>query len=46
MLGNKNAEKTPKLEKLKLKLLKFLKRYDLNRFYHEKADVLRIPKML
>ena len=27
----KNAKKTPKLEKLKRKLLKFLKRYDLYR---------------
>ena len=41
-----NAKKTQKLEKLKHKLLKFFKRYDLNRGYHVKADVLRIPKML
>ena len=38
--------KTPKLEKLKRKLLK--KRKDMNYigWYHVKSDVLRIPKML
>ena len=40
-----NARKTPKLEELKRKLLKILKRYDLNRGYHVKADVLTFPKM-
>ena len=40
-----NAKKTPKLEKLKRKLLNFLKMYDLLGWYHEKADVLTIPKM-
>ena len=41
-----NAQKTPKLEKLKRKLLNVLKRYDLYGWYHGKGDVLRIPKML
>ena len=41
-----NAQKTPKLEKLKRKLLNVLKRYDLYGWYHGKGDVLSIPKML
>ena len=40
-----NAKKTPKLEKLKRKLLKIINMYDLYRGYHEKADVLSFPKM-
>ena len=41
-----NAKKTPKLEKLKRKLLNVLKRYDLYGWYHGKGDVQSIPKML
>ena len=40
-----NAKKTQKLEKLKCKLLKLLKGYDLYRGYQVKADVLSFPKM-
>ena len=42
-----NAKKTPKLEKLKRKLLNFLKRYDLYRGVpcEREENVLAIPKM-
>ena len=40
-----NAKKTPKLEKLKRKLLKIINMYDLYRGYQVKADVLSFPKM-
>ena len=39
------AKQTQKLEKLKRKLLKLFKGYDLYRGYHVKADVLSFPKM-
>jgi len=41
----KMPKKTQKLEKLKRKLLKILKRYDLSGWYHVKADVLSFQKM-
>ena len=44
-LCNENAKKTPKLEKLK-RNSNFLKGMTHIGWYHEKSDVLRIPKML
>ena len=41
-----NAQKTPKLEKLKRKLLNFLEKVWPIGWYHVKTDVQSIPKML
>ena len=44
-LHAENAKKTPKLEKLKRKLLKFWKGMTYPGWYHVKGHVQGIPKM-